>query len=195
MRSKDPIRLTAQEREVLEARMRSRSGRADETRRARVVLMLADGETHDGIQEALRCGRAYVARWRERFLEQHNTDAFVAFLESLLARVRGKHKVHVILDNLSVHKSRHVERFLADHPRLHFHFTPTYSSWLNQIEIWLSKIERDVIARGAFTSVKDLARKLMRYIRRYDQHARPIKWHYSDPSYRIHSSALPVTGH
>jgi transposase len=115
-------------------------------------------------------------------VEQHNSAALVAFLESLLASVRGKREVHVILDNLSVHKSRHVERFLADHRSLHFHFTPTYSSWLNQIEIWFSKIERDVIARGVFTSVKDLARKLMRYIRRYNQHAKPIKWRYSAPS-------------
>ena len=127
-------------------------------------------------------------------VEQHNSAAFVAFLESLLASVRGKREVHVILDNLSVHKSRHVERFLADHPRLHFHFTPTYSSWLNQVEIWFSKIERDVIARGVFTSVKDLARKLMRYIKRYNQRAKPIKWRYSDPSHRIHGSGLPVTG-
>jgi transposase len=128
-------------------------------------------------------------------VDQHNSAAFVAFLESLLASVRPKKEVHVILDNLSVHKSRHVQRFLADHPRLHFHFTPTYSSWLNQVEIWFSKIERDVIARGVFTSVKDLARKLMRYIRRYNQHAKPIKWRYSDPSRRIHGSTLSVTGH
>src|SRR5260221_9852150 len=70
MRSKDPVRLTPQDREVLEVRARSRSGRADEARRARVVLMLADGETYDGIQEAVGCGRAYVSRWRGRFLEQ-----------------------------------------------------------------------------------------------------------------------------
>jgi transposase len=108
--------------------------------------------------------------------------------------VRGKREVHVILDNLPVPKSRHVEHFLADHPRLHFHFTPTYSSWLNQVEIWFSKIERDVIARGVFTSVKDLARKLMRYIKRYNQRAKPINWRYADPSHRIHSSASPVTG-
>ena len=118
----------------------------------------------------------------------------MAFLKSLLSTVWQK-EVHVILDNLSVHKSRHVQRFLADHPRLHFHFTPTYSSWLNQVEIWFSKIERDVIARGVFTSVKDLARKLMRYIKRYNQHAKPIKWRYSDPSRRMHGSTLPVTGH
>src|SRR5258708_29569459 len=70
MRSKDPVRLTPEDRQVLEARARSRSGRADEARRARVVLMLADGETYDGIQEAVGCGRAYVSRWRGRFLEQ-----------------------------------------------------------------------------------------------------------------------------
>src|SRR5258708_39608157 len=70
MRSKDPVRLTPQDRQVLEARARSRSGRADEARRARVVLMLADGETYDGIQEAVGCGRAYISRWRGRFLEQ-----------------------------------------------------------------------------------------------------------------------------
>jgi transposase len=127
-------------------------------------------------------------------VEQHNSAAFVAFLESLLASVRGKSEVHVILDNLSVHKSRHMQRFLADHPRLQFHFTPTYSSWQNQVEIWFSKIERDVIARGVFTSVKDLARKLMRYIKRYNQHPKPIKWRYSDPSHRIVSCPSPVTG-
>src|SRR5260221_7694066 len=70
MRFKAPVRLTPQDRQVLEARARSRSGRADEARRARVVLMLADGETYDGIQEAVGCGRAYVSRWRGRFLEQ-----------------------------------------------------------------------------------------------------------------------------
>ncbi len=65
------------------------------------------------------------------------------------------------------------------------HFTPTYSSWLNQVELWFAKIERDVIARGVFTSVKDLERKLMRYIRRYNKAPRSVKWKYSDPSRRI----------
>ena len=50
-------------------------------------------------------------------------------------------------------------QFLADQPNLTLHFTPTYSSWLNQIELWFSKIQRDVITRGVFTSVKDLHRK------------------------------------
>ena len=63
---------------------------------------------------------------------------------------------------LSAHKTALVREFLDQHPHIHFHFTPTYSSWLNQVELWFSKIEREVIARGVFTSVADLARKLRR---------------------------------
>jgi transposase len=65
-----------------------------------------------------------------------------------------------------------VRDFLAAHPNVHFHFMPTYSSWLNQVEIWFSKVERDVIARGIFTSVKDLARKLRRYINAYSANSK-----------------------
>ena len=66
-----------------------------------------------------------------------------------------------------------------------FHFTPTYSSWLNQVEIWFARIERDVIARGVFSSVADLSRKLMKYIRVYGKSAKPFRWTYTDPSRRI----------
>jgi transposase len=57
----------------------------------------------------------------------------------------------VIADNLPAHKSRPVNDFLEAHQRVHLHFTPTCSSWLNQVELWFSKIERDVLARGVFT--------------------------------------------
>jgi DDE superfamily endonuclease len=82
--------------------------------------------------------------------------------------------------NLSAHKTPAVREFLQHHPRVRFHFTPTYSSWLNQVEIWFAKIEREVIARGIFTSVSDLARKLRRYINAYSANARPIQWKYSE---------------
>ena len=125
---------------------------------------------------------------------RHTSEEFVAFLTALVETQPRRRPIHIILDNLATHKTQKVRTFLADHPNVQLHFTPTYSSWLNQVEIWFSKIERDVIARGVFTSVKDLARKLMRYIRRYNQHPKPIQWRYSDPSHRIHSSLLPVTG-
>jgi len=92
------------------------------------------------------------------------------------------------------HKSAPVKEFLAAHPKVHLHFTPTYSSWLNQVELWFGKIERDVIARGVFTSVSDLKRKLMRYIRQYNKAPRTVKWKYADPSRHIGTKSV-VTGH
>ena len=83
------------------------------------------------------------------------------FLGKVVEHAPGR-EIHIILDNLSAHKSQVVRDFLAAHPQVHFHFTPTYSSWLNQVGIWFAKIERDVIARGVFPSVKDLSRKLRR---------------------------------
>lgn len=127
---------------------------------------------------------------------RHTSQEFVAFLAELVAKQpRGK-EIHLIADNLSAHKTKRVEQFLAAHPKVHLHYTPTYSSWLNQVENWFARIERDVIARGVFTSVKDLARKLMRYIRHYNRAPKPIKWTYRDPSQRITlNTNVTVTGH
>ena len=125
---------------------------------------------------------------------RHTAAEFVAFLSDLVAnQPRGK-EIHVIADNLSAHKSQPVKNFLEAHRKVHLHFTPTYSSWLNQVELWFSKIERDVIARGVFTSLPDLKRKLMRYIRQYNQAPKTVKWKYFDPTKRITSQSA-VTGH
>ena len=125
---------------------------------------------------------------------RHTSAEFVAFLTDIVAnQPRGK-EIHVIADNLSAHKTKQVERFLGEHANVHLHFTPTYSSWLNQVELWFAKIERDVIARGVFTSVPDLKRKLMRYIRQYNKQPKPVKWKYFDPSRRITSTST-VTVH
>jgi transposase len=97
-------------------------------------------------------------------------------------------------DNLSAHKTKRVAEVLQSHPQVSLHFTPTYSSWLNQVELWFAKIERDVIARGVFTSVKDLVKKLMRYIRHYIKAPKIVKWKYCDPSRRIRTQSS-VTGH
>ena len=117
--------------------------------------------------------------------DRHTSAEFVAFLEDLVARQAPEQAIHIICDNLSAHKTKAVCNFLAHHPKVRIHYTPTYSSWLNQVEIWFSKIQRDLIARGIFTSVKDLDRKIMRYIRSYNRKATPIKWSYKDASNRI----------
>lgn len=352
------LELTAGERDELESRQRSRSGRSDDARRARVLLMLADGSTYREVCASLGCSPEYVSRWRQRFDEQrlaglygrhpgrkptkrtaqlearilertrrkprdgsthwsvrklanelgiphmtvarvwaragikphrlerytlstdpefeskaadviglylnppqhaavfcvdektaiqaldrldpvlplspgraerhgfeyyrhgtlslygalntktgavsgktaarHTSAEFVAFIGELVAAQPAGQEIHVIADNLSAHKSQRVAAFLAAHPTVHMHFIPTYSSWLNQIELWFSKVERDVISRGIFTSVKDLARKLMKYIRLYNRSAKPIKWTYRSPEHRIrleNASHSSGTGH
>jgi transposase len=127
---------------------------------------------------------------------RHTSQQLVAFLADLLANPpRGK-ELQVIADNLSAHKTKRVEQFLAAHSKLHLHYTPTYSSWLNQVEHWFARIERDGIARRVFASVKDLARTLMRYIRHSNRAPKPIKWTYRDPSHRISIDTIShVTGH
>ena len=122
--------------------------------------------------------------------ERHTSAEFVAFLTDIVVnQPRGK-EILVIADNLSAHKSQTVKDFPQAHPKVQLHFTPTYSSWLNQIELWFGKIERVVIARGVFTSVSDLARKLMRYIRHYNKAPRTVKWKYADPSHHIRTQSV-----
>jgi len=84
--------------------------------------------------------------------------------------------MHIIVDNLSAHKTQQVRTFLVAHPSVHLHYTPTYSSWLNQVELWFSKIERDVTARGIFTSVTDLRRQANALYQalQQDRHAHPL---------------------
>jgi transposase len=125
---------------------------------------------------------------------RHTSAEFTAFLADIVANQSQAKEIHVIADNLSAHKTKRVDEFLALHPQVHLHFTPTYSSWLNQVELWFGKIERDVIARGVFTSVPDLKRKLMRYIKHYNRAPKTVKWKYADPSKRIGSKSV-VTGH
>ncbi len=126
--------------------------------------------------------------------QRHTSAEFVAFLTDIVAHQPAGKEIHVIADTLSAHKTKGVAQFIAEHPTVHLHFTPTYSSWLNQVELWFSKIERDVIARGVFTSVSDLKRKLMRYIRQYNKQAKPVKWKYFDASRRITPDSI-VTVH
>src|SRR5260370_64671 len=115
----------------------------------------ADGSTHWTCRKmaaALGLSKSTVQRiWRQEFID---------FLGEVVATGKWAKEIHIVLDNWSAHKTKAVAEFLEANPKVRFHFTPTYSSWLNQVEIWFSKIERDVIARGVFTSVADLARKL-----------------------------------
>ena len=126
---------------------------------------------------------------------RHTSAEFLCFLQELVRKARWAKEIHIVLDNLSAHKTKAVQDFLQENPKVRFHFTPTYSSWLNQVELWFAKIQRDVIARGIFTSVADLARKLRKYIRAYGKAAKPFRWTYTDPRRRIRTYEISETAH
>jgi transposase len=116
---------------------------------------------------------------------RHTSAEFVAFLEQLVASQPPGKEIHIVADNFAAHRTAKVSDFLLRNPSVRIHFTPTYSSWLNQVELWFSKIQREVITRGVFVSLKDLDKKLMRFIRLYNKQAKPFKWTYTDSEHRI----------
>jgi transposase len=103
---------------------------------------------------------------------------FAAFLAKIVGSQPTGQEIHLIADNLSADRRREFCPFFEDNPTVRIHSTPTYFSWIKQVEIWLSKIQHDVIERGVFTSVKDFAPKIIRSIRRYNKTATPIRWNY-----------------
>ena len=121
--------------------------------------------------------------------QRHTSEAFLSFLDRVVATQPDGREIHIICDNLSAHKTRTVRAWLEEHPSVEIHYTPTYSSWLNQVEIWFSKIQRDLIGRGIFTSTTDLRRKLMAYIRLHNRQCQPFHWTYRNTQRRIHVNA------
>jgi len=89
---------------------------------------------------SLFCGFQHpYGRCPGKTAQRHTSAEFVAFLSDLIANQPKRKEIHVIADNLSAHKTSKVEEFLARHPNVHLHFTPTYSSWLNQVELWFAR--------------------------------------------------------
>ena len=103
---------------------------------------------------------------------------FAAFLAKIVVSQPTGQEIHVIADNLSADKRKEFGQFFEDNPSVRIHSTPTYFSWIIQVEIWLSKIQHDVIERGVLTSNKDFAPKIIRSIRRYNKSATPVRWNY-----------------
>jgi len=113
--------------------------------------------------------------------DRHSNTEFLDFLQ-VLDRTYPSGEMHIIVDNLSVHKHENVQKWLESHPRIKFHFTPTHASWLNQIEIWFSILGRKLLKRGIFNSTDELVAQIMAYIERYNQTAQPFRWTYTgDP--------------
>jgi putative transposase len=83
--------------------------------------------------------------------------------------------IFVVVDNYATHKHLRVRRWFAARSRFHVHFTPTYASWLNQVEIWFNRITQQALRRGTFNSVKELVKKIDHCVQNSNRHAQPLR--------------------
>ena len=127
---------------------------------------------------ALDVHEGTIAGW---VTDSTRSENFVAFLADLVGYTPPGLELHCIVDNLSAHKTPLVAEFLKSTPQVHLHFTPTHASWLNQVELFFSILERRLIRRGEFTSVEGLAERIIAFINDYNRRAKPFRWTYDGP--------------
>ena len=140
---------------------RALTGQAHEYKRRGTTTLFAALEVATGAIKAKHTKR----RRRVEFLD---------FMNEVVADHPDR-EIHVILDNLKTHKPKR-DRWLARHKNVHFHFTPTHASWLNQVEIWFSILARRTLEGASFTSVVELRRAIDAFIATYNTTATPFQW-------------------
>ena len=144
-------------------------------------LGYVEGVTHDYERHGtltlfaaldVACGKVIASTYKK-----HRHQEFLKFLRQIDEETPSELDLHIVLDNYSTHSHPKVKAWVAKHPRFHFHFTPTYSSWLNQVERWFGIITQQAIRRGSFRSVKELGEKIDRYVELFnDGKAKPFVW-------------------
>src|SRR5436190_6482483 len=113
-----------------------------------------------------------------RTMESNSAENFLSFIKKLCG-IYPKKELHIIADNLAVHKHQSVKQWIEKNKRVHLHHTPTYSSWLNQVEIWFNILSKDVLKGAVWHSKKQLVKQLMEYIKTYNaERAKPFQWTY-----------------
>ncbi len=136
-----------------------------EYRRHGTAVLFAGLNVHEGD----------VAGW---VTDSTRSENFVEFLADLVDQTPSGLDLHCIVDNLSTHTTALVGDFLADNPHVHLHFTPTHASWLNQVELFFSILERRLLKRGEFDSVDHMASRIIAFINDYNRRAKPFRWTY-----------------
>jgi transposase len=140
---------------------------------------LPERQTHDykrhGTISLFAALEVATGRVTHETRKRHTGADFLAFLKRI-ARAYPKGEVHVILDNVSTHKTPAVQAWLAQHERFHFHFTPTSASWMNQIEIWFGILTRQALRRGSFNAVRALVETIDAFTKEWNDHATPFQW-------------------
>ncbi len=136
-----------------------------EYRRHGTAVLFAGLKVHEGT----------VAGW---VTDSTRSENFVEFLGDLVDQTPVGLDLHCIIDNLSAHSTPKVAEFLVANPHVHLHHTPTHASWLNQVELFFSILERRLLRRGEFESVDHLAERVIAFIKDYNRRAAPFRWTY-----------------
>jgi putative transposase len=143
-------------------------------------LGYVEGVTHDYVRHgtttlfaALDIASGQVLT---RCKRRHRHQEYLDFLKEIDANVPQDLDIHLVVDNYCTHKHSKIKRWLAAHPRYQVHYTPTYASWLNQVEIWFNLITQRAIRRGTFRSVKELISKIDQFVQHYNLNTRPFVW-------------------
>jgi putative transposase len=108
--------------------------------------------------------------------KRHRHQEFLQFLKHIEANVPKDLDIHLVVDNYATHKHAKVRNWLASRPRYHVHYTPTYSSWINQVEIWFNIITQKAIRRGSFRSTKQLRDRIDQFVQNYNANSKPFMW-------------------
>jgi len=165
MQAKSRINPTKPAVEATERRSGLPARQEFEYRRNGTAVLFAGLNVHDGS----------LAGW---VTDSTRSTNFVEFLTDLVARTPAGLELHCIVDNLSAHGTPLVEEFLdrPEHHHVFLHRTPTHASWLNQVELFFSILQRRLLKRGEFDSVQDLANRIMEFINDYNRRAKPFRW-------------------
>ena len=139
-----------------------------------------EGVTHNYIRHGTTTLFAALDIANGRVLAQcrarHRHQEFLGFLKHIEANVPATLDAHLVVDNYAAHKHPKVRAWLAARPRFHLHFTPTYASWLNQVERWFALLSQRQIRRGSFVSAKDLVAKIETFVDTYNATSTPFLW-------------------
>ena len=143
-----------------------------------VVLCVAR-RTHDykrnGTTQLFAALDVAAALVQAKCQDRHRSEDFLRFLDGVVKHYRDE-TIHVVLDNVSSHKSQMVRRWTEAHPQVSFHFVPTYSSWLNLVELFFSLVQTKVVARGVFPSKPDLVAKLLAFVEKFNREGKRFHW-------------------
>jgi hypothetical protein len=137
--------------------------------------------TRHGTLTLFGCFEVHTGQVTGRCFNQHRGEDLLQFLYWLLPQLPADQTLHFVLDNLSTHKTRDVQDFIASFGgRVQLHFTPTHASWLNQIEIWFSILQRRLLRHGSFVSAEHLAAQVVGFARYWNAYeAHPFRWKFS----------------